>query len=455
MTDSSQQPKDNYFQYSEVSDQEVLEVDYEAKILEKYPCVDKFVMKQPFTKTDPIFLNSKPLKDHYLDVQERLKPIIPKLATLKQEANNEIIRIQKVVDLREQLEAIVHPKFWILAHPEFRLVCRKYLILQNRYWITKIRRVSLTCTELDINLTAAKDMYDLTTQLIEQPANVVFKIKNLESFIQKTELSETVEIRKNYGRLKISIDAYEVLIRFYMQLAKQADDQKILNEKYLSQFINKQTYHSMCYSEISLELEPILFSLLYDSEVKYKELVKEQTINEQKVFAIQFLEKQKLEKGVMPYLVYPLQRMLYEFTYAASPVKEDENHCDVVNFLNKWAEENELTKGLFVPLRDDMKEVINLFDELTFTYFPIDMAYLIDQAINKLNNIVPSVEMADKIHIVACTISFSYLPDPIFIMNKLLEVITNSAFPTALRDACNIYVSSCQLMIIENWKEKF
>ncbi|EAX96871.1 hypothetical protein TVAG_390780 [Trichomonas vaginalis G3] len=310
-------------------------------------------------------------------------------------------------------------------------------------------------SEININLHAATDMLELATELIKKPSNVVFKIKNLESFVQKPELSETVKIRKNYSRLKITVDALEVLIKFYMQLSKQTDDQNILNVKYLSKQITSENYYTDFYSPITLELETVLSSILYNSEINIDTLQTKRTIKEQKAFAIQFLEQHKIDKNVIPYLLFTFQRMLFGLSYEQNSSENDKNHVETFSFLRDLADKDENYRRLFIPIHPEMQRVIDLFNELTFTSYPIDMAVCIDKAIRIFNGITAEMGVVDKLKIICVALSFSFLPDPYYIMDSILSILTSSEFPANIRDSNNIYVSACQFLQKPNWKENF
>ena len=90
---------------------------------------------------------------------------------------------------------------------------------------------------------------------------------------------------------------------------------------------------------------------------------------------------------------------------------------------------------------------IKWIDELTFAFFPYDYAFFANEAVSSIEQITSGMSYDEQVQIVCACISCSYLPDPINIMEQLLELITKTTFPSSMRDRCNIFVSACQMFL--------
>ena len=142
---------------------------------------------------------------------------------------------------------------------------------------------------------------------------------------------------------------------------------------------------------------------------------------------------------------------MFGISYAScATVGLDANHVKMVHAILDFAENNESISTLIATHNCVFESATNWFNELTFAYFPYDEAFFVNEAISALDGIFSGMSLTNEIEIVCVTIALSYLPDPFHVMQDILNAITRANFPNSMRDRCNIFVSSCQ-MILSRW----
>ena len=115
--------------------------------------------------------------------------------------------------------------------------------------------------------------------------------------------------------------------------------------------------------------------------------------------------------------------------------------------INKIIQQNDSILQLFEPnMVPAIESAIKWIDELTFAFFPYDFAFFVNEAVSCIEQKTNGMPYNEEVPIVCACIAKSYLPDPINIMDQLLEIVTRPSFPKSMRDRCNIFVSACQML---------
>ena len=441
-------PKEHYIQYGELSDAEVLSFDHEAKIVENYPDIEKYIILKPFRTTDPIYLNPKPLKEHFIAVSDKIKPIIQALKAESTRIDGELTKYQNTQYQKDPINSTLPPLFWRCSPSYFQDLIRKLNFLNQEFWMLNIQKHSVMLSEVDKTIIAAEQIQELSKKLIESPANVVFRIRNLELFSQKTTLCQNLKMRQEFNSLSHALESQRALIKFFQNLIKPNTFAKLSDTKYLERYIDPTTHFSQNCALISVEIEDMLLKLLERSSLTTDFMDKKKDYSELEMFCDTFFSENHISPELSSFYKIPMQRLLFGESFKNRVSEKDQFHVQTVNnAIDKLIMSNESIHQLFEPnMVPAIESAIKWIDELTFAFFPYDFAFFVNEAVSCIEQKTSGMPYNEEVPIVCACIAKSYLPDPINIMDQLLEIVTRRSFPKSMRDRCNIFVSACQML---------